>query len=133
MPVTREAVEAVLVRNDAVGMHAVGRALVHLRNRQTDDEIRTESTNHTNNRGFTQAHARRGTSMAAFYERTGFLTKKQVEWWQSSASEEGRPRILIYWKQILEEANLKETQRLQAREDENYQMEMDQYNREVAV
>lgn len=108
MIVTVDRIREVLLRGDHVGMHAVGRALVHLNNRQTLVEQNREETLLTNNVGFQKSHAKRGTSMAKFYASRGYLTPKQVAWWQSSATDGGRPRIMIYWRQILEEANKKE-------------------------
>lgn len=100
-------IETVLSRKDKVGMHAVGRALVHLKNRQTLDEQRSEDTKHANGRGFQPVHAKIGTSMALFYEKNGYLTPKQVEYWQKETLKVKKPRISRYWKQLLEEAEKK--------------------------
>ena len=96
-------IASVLVRKDVVGMHAVGRALVHLTNRQTADEQLTETTRHDNGVGFRSNHGKVGVSMAKYYLRTGRLTEKQQAYWQRETAS-GTPRILIYRKQILEEA-----------------------------
>ena len=87
-----------LMTND----RAVSRALVVLNNRQTSDERQSETTRHQNKRGFSAAHAKRGTSMANWFSRTGFLTPKQIAWWRASAR--GTPRIAMYAEQLLEEA-----------------------------
>lgn len=108
----REKIETVLVRTDKVGMHAVGRALVHLKNRQTLDEQRSEETKVHNGRGFQPTHAKIGTSMATFYEKNGFLSPKQVEYWQKETAKVKKPRILRYWKQLLEEAEAKMERKL---------------------
>ena len=103
-------IKDVLLRQDEVGMHAVGRALVHLRNRQTSDEVRSEQTKYHNERGFRPAHAKMGTNMADFYKRNGFLTPKQVAYWQRPADRfnpRSKPRITIYWRQLVEEAQKK--------------------------
>lgn len=112
--VTRAKIEEVLLRTDKVGMVAVGRALVHLLNRQTDDEQRDETTKYHNERGFQSCHAKRGTSMAKFYLKTGFLTPKQVAYWQRPArpgNPKSKPRITKYAGQLLEEAKAKEAAR----------------------
>ena len=106
-------IESVLVRTDKVGMHAVGRALVHLKNRQTEDEQRSEETKVQNGMGFQPAHARIGTSMANFYEKRGCLSPKQVGYWQNEQNKLKKSRISRYWKQLVEEAELKMEKREQ--------------------
>lgn len=98
---TKQDIIDLLMRND----RAVGRALVVLNNRQTADERTSERTKHQNNRGFNAAHAKRGTSMASFYQRTGFLTQRQVRWWRCIIN--GTPRIALYAGQLLDEAQAK--------------------------
>ena len=44
MKVTRESLTELICRGDAVATHAVGRALVHLLNRQTREEQRDNTT-----------------------------------------------------------------------------------------
>lgn len=100
-------IETVLSRKDKVGMHAVGRALVHLKNRQTADEIRSEDTKHNNGRGFQPVHAKIGVSMASFYEKNGYLSPKQVGYWQKETPKVKKPRICRYSGQMVEEALLK--------------------------
>lgn len=93
-----------LLTND----RALGRALVMLNKRQTEDEQRSEETKHSNQRGFNAAHAKRGTSMANFYLRAGFLTPKQMAWWRAPAREGSNvPRIGIYAEQLREIAEAK--------------------------
>jgi len=95
----------VLVRKDDVGMHAVGRALVHLYNRQTDYEQRNETTVVLNDIGFTSGDGKRGVSMAKYYMRNDRLTPGQVAYWQGDAyGKLKRPRITKYWAQLVEEA-----------------------------
>ncbi len=103
----RVKIENVLIRKDKVGMHAVGRALVHLKNRQTEDEQLSEETINQNGMGFQPVHAGIGTSMANFYEKRGFLSPKQVAYWQNDNNKLNKARICRYWKQLLEEAELK--------------------------
>jgi len=99
---TAESIKNLLATND----RAVGRALIVLRNRQTADEQRSETTKHLNGRGFRPCHARMGTSMADFFERRGYLTEKQVNYWRSKMAD-GNSRIEIYTRQLLEEAAAK--------------------------
>ena len=101
--VTKQSIIDLLRVND----RAVARALVVLNNRQTADEQASETTRHTNGRGFNAAHAKRGTGMARFYLRTGFLTPKQLAWWRAPEAKGGAMRIAIYAGQLLEEAMLK--------------------------
>jgi hypothetical protein len=103
---TKEYIQTLLVRNDVVGMHAVGRALVHIRNRQTRVEQSSETTIEHNGVGFTGADAAFGTRLAGFYERNGYLSPKQVAVWQK-LNRKGTSRIGKYWGQLLEEAKAK--------------------------
>ncbi len=84
----------------------LARALVALNERQTRDEQAAETTKYRNDMGFRPAHAKRGTSMAQFYLRTGFLTPKQKAWWRSR-TECGKTRIEIYATQLLKVAETK--------------------------
>jgi hypothetical protein len=56
---TRNEYIALILREDAVGAHAVGNALVHLFRRQTEVEQASNDTRHHNMRGFIGADARR--------------------------------------------------------------------------
>lgn len=96
---TREGITQLLATNDK----AVARALVRIRERQTADEVVTEQTRHHNGRGFMPQHAKRGTSMADWYLRTGFLTPKQVAYWRKP-DRRGIMRIALYWSQLVEVA-----------------------------
>lgn len=109
---TRSDILKVLRRTDKVGMHAVGRALVHLHNRQTYFEQNAEATVVSNNIGFNKGDAKRGISMAKQYMQTGSLSKYQVLYWQGDKyGKLKQPRIEKYWRQILEEAKKKAVQR----------------------
>lgn len=108
--VLKEKVLSVLLREDEVGMHAVGRALVHLHNRQNVEEQYAEETRYRNGRGFRPCHANKGSSMAKWYMSKGFLTAKQRAYWQRPANTsngKSKPRITIYVGQIMEEAEAK--------------------------
>lgn len=88
---------------------AIARALVVLKNNQTADEQASESTRHHNGMGFRPAHAKIGTSMAKFYERTGYLTPKQIAYWRKEGKQ--GMRISIYWRQLLAAAHEKAAQK----------------------
>lgn len=98
--VTKAEILEILKTND----RAVARALVVLNNRQTDDEQRSEVTRYVNRRGFNAAHAKRGTGMAKFFLRAGFLTPKQLAWWRAPEAKGGQMRIGIYSAQLMEAA-----------------------------
>lgn len=102
---TVEAIRELLRTNDK----AVCRALVALNRRQTADEQATKDTRHQNGMGFRPAHARMGTSMAEFYARNGYLTTKQVAYWRKPMKD-GKSRIEIYARQLLEVAQEREEQ-----------------------
>lgn len=93
--ITRECITNLLRTNDL----AVGRALVALNARQTDDEQRDAETRYLNRKGFMTMHAARGTGMAKFFMRTGFLTQKQLEWWRRPVGR--KPRIERYVTQLM--------------------------------
>lgn len=86
---------------------AVARALVALKNRQTSDEQVSETTKHNNKMGFRPCHAFIGTEMANFYEKNGFLTKKQISYWRTITGS-GKMRIEIYAGQLLNIAKQKQ-------------------------
>lgn len=113
MALTRENVIALVTRTDAVAMHAIGRALVHLLNRQTREEARDNLTRNLNDRGFTPAVARRGCIHAKCYIKRGELEDWQVRYWQQPNAK-GVPRIAKYWRQLAEEAARKAVERTAA-------------------
>lgn len=86
--------------------NAVIRALMVLHDRQTHDEQSSHATRHLNGRGFKPCHARMGSSMAKFAQRTGFLTPKQLAYWRRPDAS-GSPRIACYWAQLAEAAKEK--------------------------
>ena len=106
MALTRDQVIALVTRKDAVGMHAVGRALVHLLNRQTREESRDNVTRNLNDVGFTPADARMGCIHAKCYIKNGVLQDWQVAYW-TKPNVKGVPRIAKYWRQLSEEADKK--------------------------
>lgn len=104
---TREEFNTLIMRQDHIGMHAVGRALVHLMNRQTRDEQETKSTRHHNGRGFTSSDARSGTITAKYYIKHGVLQAWQLDMWRAR-NRRGTTRLGKYYAQIAEEAKAKE-------------------------
>lgn len=88
---------------------AVARALVVLTARQTATEQNAEQTINRNGEGFRPCHARMGTSMAKFFEKRGYLTPKQVEYWRKPMKT-GQMRIEIYAGQLLDVAKQKAAQ-----------------------
>ena len=100
---TKQSIIELLLTNDK----AIARALVVLNDRQTADEQASGATIYHNGRGFSGAHSTIGTSMAKFYQKNGFLTTRQLEYWRKP-TKSGRPRITIYAGQLLEEATAKE-------------------------
>lgn len=105
---TKEYIQIVLARQDQVGMHAIGRALVHLFNRQTAAEQINEQTIEHNTVGFTGVEGEIGASMAKFYQDRGYLTPKQIAYWQRPHGKSGTTKIGKYWRQILDEAQMKQ-------------------------
>ena len=105
MELSKEAIVNLLATNDK----AVARALVVLNNNQTLDEQESEATTNLNGKGFRPCHARMGTSMANFFTKNGFLTKKQVDYWRK-CDKNGNMKIAIYWKQLIVAATEKAAQ-----------------------
>jgi hypothetical protein len=113
MQISKESIQALLLRKDQVGMKAVGRALLVLHANQTMHEQQVQATTNRNHIGFTQSDARRGSGMAEFYKKKGFLTPKQLEYWQNPARTEAkRIRITKYWGQLLEAAQRKQAKNM---------------------
>lgn len=100
---TRAQVTALIMRNDEVGMHAIGRALVHLLRRQTDFEAVHNVTKNLNERGFAPADARRGCIAAKYYIKHKKLEDWQLDFWRKP-NRRGVPRLAKYWAQLAEEA-----------------------------
>jgi hypothetical protein len=105
---TRNEYIALILRDDAVGARAVGKALVHLFRRQTEDEQASNDTRHHNMRGFTGADARRGSITAKYFLKHGELLDWQLEYWRAP-NRRGVPRLGKYYGQIAEEAQRKAT------------------------
>lgn len=93
---TKEIIVQLLERND----QAIGRALVALNKRQTQDEQVDKTTRVHNSMGFRPCDAYMGTALAEFYEKRGFLTAKQLAWCRKPNSK-GQIRIGCYATQLL--------------------------------
>ena len=83
----------------------VGRALVVLFKRQTQEEKYSNHTQERNNMGFNQADARAGTLTAKSYLKNGRLADWQLRQWTAN----GGKRIAKYHRQLNEEAVAKAT------------------------
>jgi hypothetical protein len=83
--------------------HVIGRALVHLKNRQNVDERIAKTSKYHNDRGFCKMDAKRGTEDANFYEKYGYLTLEQIIYWKTY-DKRGTMRIAKYHAQLAEEA-----------------------------
>ena len=84
----------------------VGRALIAIMKRQTDDERIINETKITNNIGFTGADARSGTITAKYFLKHKRLENWQIERWLKRGKN-GYSRITKYSKQLNEIANEK--------------------------
>ena len=113
MKLTRDQVIQLVTRKDEVGMNAVGRALVHLLNRQTREESRDNTTRNLNDVGFTPADARFGCIHAKYFIKHRMLQDWQVAYWVKPNAK-GVPRIAKYWRQLSEEAEKKAVARAAA-------------------
>lgn len=104
--VTKAQLTALITRKDAVAVEAIGRALVHLFNRQTRDEQVLNDTRVDNQRGFTAADARQGSIHAKYFLKHRTLAQWQVEHWLKP-NRKGTLRLAKYWRQLDEEARKK--------------------------
>ncbi len=85
---------------------AVERAMVALLRRQTADERTSEMTRHRNRRGFTAAHAKKGTYFAKWVIRGNSLTGWHLQ--------RAREIALHYTHQLADEANERSNTQQQA-------------------
>lgn len=108
---TRASFIELLSRIDEVGNTARERALIHLYNRQTSDERRTEQTRHHNNIGFMPMHAKMMTSFAKQVMTSrrdpGQRLSPKQHTWLLKKDKGGTPRIGKYTGQLIEEAKKK--------------------------
>lgn len=82
-------------------IHIVGRALVGLFHRQTEDERANNTVAHDNGRGFMSCDSIGGSLTAKSYIKRGTLQDWQVEKWTRPARN-GLPRLAKYARQLNE-------------------------------
>lgn len=103
--VTRDSITKMLNNpNPNYVMDVVGRALVVIFNRQTEDEKNSDSTRKSNGIGFTGADARSGSLTAKSYLKNKKLQSWQVERWLKVSEKTGYARLCKYHTQLNEEA-----------------------------
>jgi len=98
--VTRESLQA-LLEKDELRNKVVGRALVALFKRQTEDERASNITKNVNLRGFMPCDARQGSISAKTFIKRGELLDFQLNHWMEQTSK-GYPRICKYVRQLNE-------------------------------
>ena len=98
--VTRQSLLALLDAPRERQIQVVGRALVALLRRQTDDEAVSNVTKHDNSVGFSAPDAKSGTLCAKAFIKRGTLEEWQLAKWMRL--ENGRPRIVKYAAQLNE-------------------------------
>ena len=104
--ITKEYLTDLITDGTPRSVKAIGKALVHIMNRQREDEKQNTTTNYNNGIGFTPADARSGTLTAFYFLKHGTLLDWQIEKWVSPNAK-GTPRLAKYWKQLDEVAQLK--------------------------
>ena len=105
--VTKESLQQMLNNtNPAYVMAVVGRALVHIHNRQTESEKVTNSTIEHNGIGFAGCDARSGSMTAKYYLKNNKLEQWMVEKWLKRGSN-GFSRLTKYHSQLNEVATSK--------------------------
>jgi hypothetical protein len=96
--VTRESLLTLLNAPRERQIQVVGRALVALFRRQTEDERYNNVTKHDNSVGFSAPDAKSGTLCAKAFLKRGTLEDWQLAKWMRL--ENGRPRIVKYANQL---------------------------------
>jgi hypothetical protein len=100
--VTRDSIRNMLNNDNRAYVEAViGRALLALLDRQTEDEKIAADTRVWNAVGFSGADAKSGTLTAKFFAKHGKLLDWQVDKWMKKAKN-GYPRLCKYAKQLNE-------------------------------
>lgn len=109
--VTRDTLQSMLNRADQDYVtKVVGRALVALMQRQTDEERSSNDTVEHNGVGFTGADARAGTLTAKSYLKNKTLADWQVAQW-TKPTKSGYSRLTKYAKQLNEIALARQSAR----------------------
>ena len=100
----------VMLRNDNIQYvdAVIGRALLAILKRQTDDEARSADTKYQNGVGFNSADAKSGTLTAKAFAKNKSLLDWQRNKWLKPAKN-SYPRLCKYAKQLNEIALEKET------------------------
>ena len=98
--VTRESFMSMLIASRERQKKVVGRALVALMKRQTEDEKSSLQTKHENARGFSASDAKSGTLCARYFLKHGTLQDWQFANWMRE--EKSLPRIAKYVRQLNE-------------------------------
>jgi len=100
--VTHDTIKHMLANESRAYVEAViGRALLALLDRQTEDEKVCNDTRVWNAVGFSGADAKSGSLTAKFYAKHGKLLDWQVDKW-TEKSKNGYPRLCKYAKQLNE-------------------------------
>ena len=100
--VTRDSIQALLDSDNEVFVATViGRGLVGLLRRQTEDEQVSNVTNRDNGIGFTGADAYSGSLTAKFWQKHGNLLDWQIAKW-TKKGKNGYSRLCKYHKQLNE-------------------------------
>jgi hypothetical protein len=103
--VTKQSLQKLLDNpNPEFVMHVVGKALVHLFHRQTQDEKVINETKIHNNIGFTSGDARTGSLTAKSYLKNNGLEQWQVDKWLKRSETTGWSRLVKYHAQLNEVA-----------------------------
>lgn len=109
--VSRDSLQRMIDNADAVKrQHIIGRALVALFERQTEDEKRDNTTKLDNNVGFAGCDSKSGSLTAKSYLKNKGLATWQVEKW-TARQKNGFARICKYAGQLNEIAIMKAQQK----------------------
>lgn len=101
--VTRQSLQTMLDNpNPNYVMAVIGRALVNIYERQTEDEKRSDSTRIHNNIGFAGCDAESGSKTAKFYLRHKMLQQWQMDLWLRKNDKTGFSRLCKYHRQLNE-------------------------------
>lgn len=101
--VTRDSLQAMLNnKNPAYVMAVIGRALVRIYERQTEDEKRSDSTRVHNNIGFAGCDAESGSKTAKYYIKHNRLEQWMIDRWLKRSDKTGYSRLTKYHRQLNE-------------------------------
>ena len=105
--VTKDSLRTMLANpNKEFVARVIGKALVHIFNRQTEAEKANDATQQDNGIGFTGADAFSGSMTAKYFMKHKSLQDWQIDKW-TKQDKKGYPRLCKYHKQINEEAEKK--------------------------